>query len=348
MKKILISLIALSLLTASFMTGCAKNNDDNKTENNGETPVLELPEVILTEEDGISLMNVGGKNISKAHLRYYLSNLKAQSPDADDEEIVESAINMLKQATAAELLASTYGVDFDEAAQSYYDETIAYSIEQCNAQEGSSYEAVLDELYLTDTVYRDITRNSLLTSLVYSEYATEGGKKYIAATDSEIIDAVKEDYVRVKHVLVKTDELETEEELAQAKALADDIHDRAVNGENFEDLVTQYSADGMDVEKGYYFTTGKMVPSFETASFMLSEGGVAMAESVYGYHIIKRYPMVDEHILGDETLRQEVLGKIYSEKFTADLVNVQNEIEYTVTDAYESAVAEILASVSAK
>lgn len=357
MKKIIVSLLALSLMTASLMAGCTAPEieiptDDTQAEasegtTNTEQTEISVPDVILTEEDGISVMNVGGKDVSKAELRYWLSNLKLQNAGATDEEIKESTLNYIKDEVAISLLASQIGVEFDQAATDYLNETIAYTIEQCNSQEGFSYEQALAESYMTDTVCRDRTALSILASLLYSEYATEGGSKYEAASSSEIVDAIKATHVRVKHVLIKTDELESEEEREDARVLADDILARAQAGENFEELVTEYSADGMDVEKGYYFTTGVMVPEFETASFMLSVGDVAMVESTYGYHIIKKYEMLEEHILADESLLQAAEGSIYSAKVTEDLTEIKEAVEYTLNDNYDAVAEEILSSVTA-
>ncbi len=349
MKKFLISILAISLVAASLMTGCSNNeNEDVQNPGGNEDAVnITVPEVILTENDNIAVMNVGGKDISKALLRYYLSNLKLSNPEMSDEELSNTALDVVKQSVAVDLMAEMADVTFTDEVEDYYNQTIALSIEQTNAQEGNSYEKALEELFMTDSVYRYATKNSLLTQVLFNEYAIDGGKKFTPATDSEILDLAKKEYVRVKHVLIKTDEIKDQEELDKAKALAEDIRDRASAGENFEELVKTFSADGMDVEKGYYFTTGRMVPEFETASFMISVGNVAMVESTYGYHIIKKYEMLDEHILGDAALRSEIASSVYSKKFVDEIKATQEALEYTINDNYESAVAEILAAVPA-
>ena len=339
MKKFLISLLALSLVAASLMSGCSDVNDD--------VAGITVPEVILTENDSIVVMNIGGEDISKATLRYYLSNLKLGNPEMSDEEITNTAIDVLKQSVAVDIMADKADVKFNDEITNYYNQTIALSIEQTNAQEGTSYEKALDELFMTDSVYRDVTKDSLLTSVLFNEYAAENGKKFTPATDSEILDVAKSEYVRVKHVLIKTDDLEAEEDLNNAKALAEDIRDRATAGENFEELVKTYSADSMDVEKGYYFTTGRMVPEFETASFMISVGNVAMVKSDYGYHIIKKYEMLDEHLLGDEALRAELESAVCSKKFVDEVRATQDSLEYTLGENFEDTVAEIFAALPA-
>lgn len=349
MKKFLTSILAIFLVAASVMTGCSETeNGDVKTPNeNGDAVNITVPEVILAENDNVVVMNIAGKDISKALLRYCLSNLKLGNPEMSDEELSNTAVDVLKQYVAVDLMAEMTDVALTKEVEDYYNQIISLSIEQTNAQEGTSYEKELDKLFMTDSVYRYATKNSLLTEVLFNEYSAEDGKKYTPVTDSEILDLAKKEYVRVKHVLIKTDEIEDEEELKKAKALAEDIRDRATAGENFEELVKTFSADGMDVEKGYYFTTGRMVPEFEAASFMISVGNVAMVESTYGYHIIKKYEMLDEHILGDASLRSEIESAVYSKKFVDEIKATQEALEYTINDNFESAVAEILAAVPA-
>jgi hypothetical protein len=89
----------------------------------------------------------------------------------------------------------------------------------------------------------------------------------------------------------------------QAKTLAYDVLNRAKNGENFDQLVQQYTDDsppgiygmsntGVQPASGEYPREG-MVPAFGNVGFTLKVGEVGIADydpasSPYGYHIIKR------------------------------------------------------------
>ncbi len=78
---------------------------------------------------------------------------------------------------------------------------------------------------------------------------------------------------------------------ATAAALAQEISDRAKNGEDFDSLMEQYNQDTGETTAGYTFGTGEMVPEFEEAAFALGLGEVSgPVKSDYGYHVIKRIP----------------------------------------------------------
>lgn len=99
-------------------------------------------------------------------------------------------------------------------------------------------------------------------------------------------------WVRVKHVLINTSETVTKED---ALKKAQEVCDRAANGEDFDAMVAELSEDpgSTSYPDGYLVAKGSgMVESFETASLALAEGEVsAPVESDYGYHVIKRYPI---------------------------------------------------------
>ena len=100
--------------------------------------------------------------------------------------------------------------------------------------------------------------------------------------------------VRASHILIAYDGAEratstrTKEE---AMALAEDIHKKAMAGEDFEELAKAYS-DCPTAPRGGdlgFFQKGRMVKPFEDAAFALEPGKVSgVVETKFGYHIIKR------------------------------------------------------------
>ncbi|MEP7213167.1 MAG: peptidylprolyl isomerase [Acidobacteriota bacterium] len=86
-------------------------------------------------------------------------------------------------------------------------------------------------------------------------------------------------------------------DMSAKKAKAQEILDRAKNGEDFAALANEFSEDPGnkgpkgELQGGLYkdITTGKMVAPFETAALALEPGQIApeLVETDYGYHIIK-------------------------------------------------------------
>ena len=89
----------------------------------------------------------------------------------------------------------------------------------------------------------------------------------------------------------------------EAKTLAYQILDRAKKGEDFDQLVTQYTDDsppgiykmsglGVPASPGE-FARDQMVPAFGNVGFTLQVGEIGIADydpsaSPFGYHVIKR------------------------------------------------------------
>ena len=101
-----------------------------------------------------------------------------------------------------------------------------------------------------------------------------------------------------------------------AKSKIDSIYSCIQNGENFEDLAKKYSQDTRSARNGgklQPFGRGFMVKPFEDVSFALADGEIsAPVETMFGYHIIKKYsskplgtfeecrPSIEQKIKSDE------------------------------------------------
>ncbi|MDR0349257.1 MAG: peptidylprolyl isomerase [Tannerella sp.] len=96
--------------------------------------------------------------------------------------------------------------------------------------------------------------------------------------------------IQVAHILVAPAEGEEfkDEELLQK---ANEAYEKAINGDDFSELVKTYSADYVENEEDVmpYFGLGEMVKPFEEAAFSLKEiGEIAKPfKTRFGYHIVK-------------------------------------------------------------
>ncbi len=120
-----------------------------------------------------------------------------------------------------------------------------------------------------------------MRDVLYEKMFISGGAAAVqhleATTDFQAFYA--ENYICAKHILTESEET------------AKEVYEKAVSGEDFDALIATYNTDpGMAQNPdGYVFTTGEMVPEFETAAFAAAEGEItAPVKTDYGFHIIKR------------------------------------------------------------
>jgi foldase protein PrsA len=172
---------------------------------------------------------------------------------------------------------------------------------------------------------------------MYEEYAL-AGKVYeylIADINPEISDDEART-ITVQHVLIKTYSLNEDGEKvpysdnakAEAYERAQEVLEKAQNGEDFQTLISQYSED---TNASYTFGKGTMDAAFEEASFNLGTDEISgIVESDHGYHIIKCISTFDRSetdrnkVKIVEQRRKEVFNDEYS-KFVASLTKSLNE-----------------------
>ena len=93
------------------------------------------------------------------------------------------------------------------------------------------------------------------------------------------------------------------------KTKADEVLQRAKNGEDFAALAKEFSEDPGSKDKGGLYENtaqGTMVPEFEQAALALEPGQIApnLVETKYGYHIIKLEKKGGEVKTGDGSVKQ--------------------------------------------
>jgi len=127
-------------------------------------------------------------------------------------------------------------------------------------------------------------------------YRTQLSKNYL--TDSKVTkELVEEGYqrslkeVKASHILIKVDENASPADTLKAYNKIKDIRQKAINGEDFGALASQYSEDPSAKEnKGDlgYFSSFRMVYAFESAAFKTPKGKISNPiRTRFGYHIIK-------------------------------------------------------------
>lgn len=217
---------------------------------------------------------------------------------ADKEVLKTSVLAQMQNRRAVETLLAENNVELTEDDKASVTEQLQSLKSYLGGEE--NYRKALEENYLTEESYRELIELS------------QRRNRYIYETEKE---KIQKNFVRAKHVLVSFDKVADDEAADRREKLAkaQDIAARAKNGEDFDALVREYGEDpGMEREPGgYYFTTGKMVKSFEETTFALQENEISdPVETDYGYHIILRLPMEEQYLINH--LAELLTGEYYA------------------------------------
>jgi peptidyl-prolyl cis-trans isomerase SurA len=127
-------------------------------------------------------------------------------------------------------------------------------------------------------------------------YRTQLAKNYF--NDTKITkELIEEGYnrlqkeIKASHILIMVDENAAPEDTLKAFKKINDIREKALKGEDFGALATQYSEDPSAKEnKGSlgYFTAFRMVYPFENAAYTTPVGKISkIVRTRFGYHILK-------------------------------------------------------------
>ncbi len=299
--RLLSLMLGLIIIITSF-AGCGRKK--------GDPPVW--------TSDKTTVMTLGGYNVKTDFYKYLFLNTKAFFDNGDDsyweqegngiEKITDYVLSSLKETYGMFALADKYDIKLSKEDKANIDDFIKNSKEGMTDEE---YRDSLKESYMTEEVYRFVLEVQQLEYLVYEHIISEASG-IIKVDDNTLSKAIEEEFVRATHILFTfKDEEEKKSQLEKAKSVLEKLK----NGEDFEVLKEEYSADThlKDNKDGYYFTHGEFKNEFEYTAFELKEGEISdIITTDVGYHIVKRLPIEDKYVNENfETLRNQYKTALY-------------------------------------
>lgn len=322
-KKNIAVLMLSAFIALSSITGCGADNADGV-------------KVVLTTGLGKDeIFRIETSSCTLPEIMVYLTNIQNQYESAYGNEIwsidlgggitleqnvKDIALAQIAQIKTMNLMALKYQVELDEeektkalsAAKVYYASLNETEIEEMGVDE--------------DTITR-----------LYSEYAlAEKVYQYIIKDINPEISDDEARTITVQHILLKTYAMDgtgkkieyTQKAKEDACNTAYEVWEKAVEGEDFDELIRHYSEDDKST---YSFGKGEMDPAFEKAAFNLGTGEISdVVETEFGYHIIKCISTFDKEETDTnkvkivEQRKEEVFGVEYDD-FVASLTRKLNE-----------------------
>lgn len=355
-----VAMILAAVMAAASLTACSntktpggENTNDpsgtNKPSNEGGLSLEEISKQIeakvgMENVDSEVVMTLDGYDITYSEYRYYYINYVKQfanyyGPDwntndeykDDFDKYVSEAVKMNG------LVANTAAAKGLALTQEEFDNNVSATYDTIMQQFGDDAKTTLDETYAITPYYMMMNESIYnLYNKIYESFYGVGGEKYEEIKKQTLEYYNDNGYMRAKHILIQFPSNDdgsevTEEQKAETRKKAEEVLEKAKNGEDFDKLIEEYNEDpGMSTyTAGYYFGKGEMVEEFENATTALEENGISeIVESNYGYHIIKRLPLDDENIISSDKFSELAyadLDEFFTDKIAStDFVKKDN------------------------
>ncbi|RYC04498.1 peptidylprolyl isomerase [Ciceribacter ferrooxidans] len=145
-----------------------------------------------------------------------------------------------------------------------------------------------------------------------------------ARYDKEIAGLPKQEEVRARHILVKTED--------EAKAVIAELD----KGKDFVELAKEKSTDPNKSEGGDlgYFTKGRMVPEFEQAAFAMEKGTYSKTpvKTQFGFHVIKVEDKRDAPPPAYDDVSQQVRQLVMRDKYLELIAKAKADQKVEIVD----------------
>ncbi len=347
LKKRLAAGVLACVMTISCLVGCSPSNAETETETQKESVMIETTaqteSLGETEEEVVEnapvdpeavAISVGGVEVKAPELFFYYYGTKNQMDvmyqaygmDLDYSAYIDENMTMgdyLKTQVEVQVLntiflnskRSEYPLEFTEDER----ETIENGVTSFFA---TASEENINLYGFTEENVRTTLENSVMSSKILEAMITDNTE---TLTEEE-----KENckYRTVQHILflyeapaetdasgarVEVSESEAENYRMSQKAKAEEILARAKDGEDFETLAAEYNEDsGVEYsfnKNGQTIDGIQFVEQFVVVGNSLKEGEMAIAETEYGYHVMKCITENNEELY-NSALRSAALGKL--------------------------------------
>ncbi len=367
MKKLFnVRMVAAFLIVTMLGLSLAGCNNGKKTdENTSGTANTSESNGGADSSNALSgeFITIGDEVLDMSIANAYVYSMKSQyesilGTDMWDSEMSEgytygdwlkdNVVNQALQLAVLDSKADEYNVTLSDEDKATAEQYTTEFMESVSDEDKAAYG-------FTQEGIQDLFERTLLANNVYTAV--------LETIDVELTDEEKEtcENRTVQHILIstmdttKTDENGNEVEMtdeeieaykAERKALAEEVLQKALSGEDFEALSEEYTSENAGFEftfdrNGYSVSSGSsMVEPFYTAAWNLEEGEItdALVESDYGYHIIKCVKALDEEAtqLSEENAIQTKKNEEYSEM----LQSWVDEIDYTISDTWKNYVVK--------
>lgn len=228
--------------------------------------------------------------------RYYYLNYKKMYLEEDSayfekegaqEQLKEEILEVLKDFYAIQFLAAEHKVRLNKDDREAVEADIEKTVEFYNGKE--AFLGFLAESFMTEELYTYMMEYSALYLKLFNKLYKDSGK--MEWSDDQFYEYYEANYVAAQQIYLPFEEGENKDNHPETLKLANSIHQKAKDGEDFWELVKAHGKDENmpDYPDGYYFTKGQAEDALYQATAALEKGGIS--EPVVGetgLYIIRR------------------------------------------------------------
>jgi len=301
----------LLVMLMVVLTGCgAQGGDEATTENVSKAEKENAVAIVNTEVVDIDTYNIYYAMYETAYKQYYGDEILGQEFEGVKfaDVLRKDILEMLVQDSLIKsyVLSTGYTIS-DELFKTKFEEL------KTMLEEDAETKAMYDTIGVTDAFLEKQVQGSILM-----EEFTKTVNTMIDGESVKLEELYASETVQVKarHILVKEE------------ATAKEVKAKLDAGEDFAQLVTDYSTDTGSVSTGGdlgYFAKGVMVAEFEEVAFSSPIGTISEpVQSSFGYHIINVEDAQtvnqliesgeDEAVIND--FKQQIKEGLYTEYYT--------------------------------
>lgn len=314
----------------------------------GATMQIGLPQVayaVNEDADAPVMITIDGTEVRQGEYADYFSYCKAMIesnsgmgpyvwsmyPDALQQLIEATDQNCLYARVVVDHF-NELGLKLDRDTAWNYKSTMNKTKTELQKQ-GMDFDSWLSSMGMDEEFYNNIFAQGYYLEALDEYYFGVGGEK---APSEDELRAEFDKYYKAKHILIRNTDDEgnelTGDALAEKQKLAQELQDRINAGEDFDELMNEYSEDtGLQFSpEGYIFQDdGTYVEGFVNGVKALQPGETSkeLVESEFGWHIIRREPLTDENY---QSMRPDLVYALTGESID-DLLNTwmeEAQIEY--------------------
>ncbi len=274
--------------------------------------------------DGV-VLTFGDFEVTAQEYNHYVYPYKAQQVEAGNENYWKTNLEKNAEliATAEEFLTERYAqlAWAQELGVTATAEDIEKAVDEVRESYGGeeAFYDFLEQNYLTLELYNRLVGQSLTLDNLAA--ALQQDTAFTAVTQSDADAYVQQQgLLGAKHIFFLTQGLE-DEQVAEKRALAQEVLAKLEAGEDFDSLMRTYTEDTglLSYPNGYVFEEGAMVEAFTQAVKALQPGAHSgVVESELGFHIILRtQPGAKDMVLGLQSSTMTVEDLIVNERIDA-------------------------------